>query len=75
MNKEIKLYSNTGCGKCAMLKKWMEMKKIPYEELNISENEEARQNLLSKGLRQLPQLEIDGEIVTFEEYNDILEHL
>ncbi|EHR32076.1 glutaredoxin family protein [Helcococcus kunzii] len=75
MEKQIKLYSNTGCSKCAMLKKWMAMKQIPYEELNISENEEARQNLLAKGYRQLPQIEIDGEIIEFEEYNDILKYV
>lgn len=75
MSKTIKLYSNTGCSKCAMLKRWMDMKKIQYQELNISEDEDARQNLISKGLRQLPQLEVDGNIITFEEYNDILEHL
>ncbi|MCT1796829.1 glutaredoxin family protein [Helcococcus kunzii] len=75
MEKQIKLYSNTGCSKCVMLKKWMAMKQIPYEELNISENEEARQNLLAKGYRQLPQIEIDGEIIEFEEYNDILKYV
>ncbi|WP_282925845.1 glutaredoxin family protein [Helcococcus kunzii] len=75
MEKQIKLYSNTGCSKCAMLKKWMAMKQISYEELNISENEEARQNLLAKGYRQLPQIEIDGEIIEFEEYNDILKYV
>lgn len=58
-----------------MLKRWLDMKEISYEELNISENEDARQNLLSKGLRQLPQIEINGNIIEFEEYNDILNYL
>ncbi len=75
MEKKITIYSNTGCGKCNMLKRWLDMKEISYEELNISENEDARQNLLSKGLRQLPQIEINGNIIEFEEYNDILNYL
>lgn len=75
MNKKIVLYSNTGCSKCSMLKRWLELKKINYEELNISENDEARQTLISKGLIQLPQVKIDGEFIKFEVYNDILKYL
>ncbi|WP_297376656.1 glutaredoxin domain-containing protein [uncultured Helcococcus sp.] len=75
MSKEINLYTNTGCSKCKMLKRWLEMKGISYQELNIGEDDKARQNLINKGYRQLPQIEIDGEIVEFAEYNDILEHI
>ena len=75
MSKEIDLYTNTGCSKCKMLKRWLEMKEISYQELNISEDDKARQNLINKGYRQLPQIEIDGEIIEFAEYNDILEHI
>ncbi len=75
MSKKVVVYSNTGCGKCMMLKKWLEMKNISYKELNISENEDARRHLIEAGLRQLPQVEIDDEFINFEEYNDILEHL
>lgn len=75
MEKEIIVYSNTGCNKCIMLKKWLGMKNISFEEKNISENEEARQKLLHNGLRQLPQIEIDGKFVNFNEYNDILEYI
>lgn len=75
MDKKIVVYSNTGCAKCMMLKKWLDMKKIAYDELNISENEDARRHLIDIGLRQLPQVEIDNNFIKFEEYNDILEHL
>lgn len=75
MAKEINLYTNTGCSKCNMLKRWLDMKGISYQELNISEDDKARQNLINKGYRQLPQIEIDGEIIEFAEYNDILEHI
>lgn len=75
MSKEINLYTNTGCSKCKMLKRWLEMKGISYQELNIGEDDKARQNLINKGYRQLPQIEIDGEIIEFAEYNDILEHI
>lgn len=75
MSKLIKLYSNTGCFKCAMLKRWLDMKKITYEEINISNTPEARELLLSKGLRQLPQVQIENEFIKFSEYNDILNYL
>ena len=57
------------------VKRWLELKKINYEELNISENDEARQTLISKGLIQLPQVKIDDEFIKFEVYNDILKYL
>lgn len=75
MLKKIIVYTNTGCSKCIMLKKWLEMKEISYIEENIGENEEARQKLLQNGLRQLPQLEIDDEFISFDEYNDILKYI
>lgn len=75
MSKNIVVYSNTGCAKCMMLKKWLDMKKIDYDELNISENEDARKHLIDAGLRQLPQVEIDNNFIEFEEYNDILKYL
>lgn len=75
MSKKIVVYSNTGCAKCMMLKKWLAMKNISYDELNIGENEVARKHLIDSGLRQLPQVKVDDRFISFEEYNDILEYL
>ena len=49
------------------------MKELDYDELNIGENQEARNLLISKGLRSLPQVAIGDEIVSFKEYNELLE--
>lgn len=71
--KNITVYTNTGCSKCAMLKRWLTMNELDYDELNIGENQEARNLLISKGLRSLPQVAIGDEIVSFKEYNELLE--
>ena len=59
---EIILYS-TGCPKCNVLKKKMEMKGIGYEE---SGNMEF---LIERGIKQAPILSIDGELLEFGEAN------
>lgn len=69
----IKVYSKDGCSKCVMLKRWLDVKKIEYTEVNISEDEESRQKLIEAKKRSLPVLEINGEFVTYNEYNDILD--
>lgn len=70
----MKVYTNTGCSKCAMLKKWLDNKGFQYEELNIGENSDARDKLIENNRRSLPQVEIDGNFVDFKEYNDLLEY-
>lgn len=60
---KILLYS-TGCPKCNVLKRKMEMKNIAYEEisdLNV---------LQEKGLQSVPYLQVnDGELMDFSAAN------
>lgn len=54
----IVLYS-TGCPKCNILKKKLDLKKIKYdicEDTNI---------MLNKGIYEVPMLEIEGDLKTF----------
>lgn len=73
--KEITIYSNTGCSKCAMLKRWLSMMELDYNELNISKDSNARDELIQSGRRSLPQVKIDSEFIDYNEYNDIADIL
>lgn len=75
MINRVTVISTSGCGKCRLLKAWLDMKKVPYEERNISYDNEAVEILRKHGLRSLPQVMIDGEIVAYTEYEDILTYL
>lgn len=50
----------------------MDIKDIEYTERNISYDAEAVQILREAGLKSLPQVMIDGKVVEYKEYNDIL---
>lgn len=54
---------------------WLDAKEIEYSEINITQNEEAYEKFLANGRTTVPALEIDGEFVEHEIYNDILKML
>lgn len=59
---EIILYS-TGCPKCNVLKKKMDMKGIEYTESGDIDF------LLEMGIKQAPVLDVNGELLDFIEAN------
>lgn len=67
----VTVYSITNCPKCAALKALLKRKNIAFQEFNVTENEEKKQELLQKtqqaGLPaedvMLPVLDIDGKLV------------
>ena len=69
----IKVYSKPNCGKCDMLKRWLEIKKIEFTEVNIMEDEVSLSKLRDAGRLSLPVLEINDEFVDYNEFNDILD--
>lgn len=75
MIKTIEVIGTSGCGKCRLLKMWLDSKELPYKYRDISYDQEAVEILREHGLKSLPQLMIDDKIVEFEEYNDILKYL
>lgn len=54
------VFSGDGCKACITLKDVLNSKGIPYTEYNVYEYDEALAFLVSKGLRGIPQLFIDG---------------
>ena len=50
----VMVYSSAKCQACIELKKFMEMNKLPYDELDISENELVKDNMSKLGLSRIP---------------------
>ena len=56
-----------------MLKRWLEIKKIDFTEVNIAEDNDSLSKLRDAGRLSLPVLEINEEFVDYKEFNDILD--
>jgi len=71
--KDVVVYSKPGCKNCKILKKWLDIKDVTFEEVDISVSQEGYDKLIDAGRLSLPVVEIDGVFVDITEYNDILE--
>lgn len=62
--KAVKVYSTPVCPYCTMAKKFLEDNSIPYKDLNVAEDEEARDDIFSRsGQMGVPVIDIDGELI------------
>ena len=60
----VKLYVTPACPYCFTLKEFLKEHKIEFEEIDVSQDEKARDEMIKKsGKVAAPILEIDGEIV------------
>lgn len=60
----IKVYSTTVCPWCVKAKKYLESKNLDFIDLNVAEDMEAREEMLSKTKQMsVPVLDINGTIV------------
>ena len=58
----VKIYTTTYCGYCLRAKKLLETKKIPFEEINVTEDTKTRDWLVqTTGLKTVPQIFIDDK--------------
>lgn len=57
------VFSGDGCSRCVTLKDTLKARDIPYTEYDVYENQDALDFILSKGLRGIPQLFQDGELI------------
>lgn len=61
---EVKLYSTPACVYCITLKKFLEEKGVEFEEIDISENKEAADEMIERtGQMGVPVIEINGEMI------------
>ena len=64
LNKKVKVYSTENCPWCKKAKEFLSQNKIDFEDLNVAENESARNEMLEKsGQMGVPVLDINGKII------------
>ena len=62
----IKMYVTSWCGDCRMARRWFDTRGIPYEYINIEEDESAADYVLrvNGGMRSVPTIVFpDGSIL------------
>ena len=61
---KVKIYTTTTCPWCQKTKEFLKDHKISYEELNVAEDEKARNDMIEKsGQMGVPVIDIDGNII------------
>ena len=64
MTKDIKVYSTSTCPYCHMVKKFLSDNKITFTDIDVSENQQAAQEMTEKsGQMGVPVVDIDGKII------------
>ena len=62
--KKVKMYSTPTCVYCVTLKKFLEERGIPYEEVDVAASESAAKEMVKKsGQMGVPVVEIEGQII------------
>jgi mycoredoxin len=64
--KKIKMYATTWCGDCRMAKRWFDSHGVPYDYINIEEDESAADVVMkvNGGLRSVPTIIFpDGSVL------------
>jgi mycoredoxin len=62
----IKIYATTWCGDCRMAKRWFDAHGIPYEYINIEEDNSAAEYVVrvNRGRRSVPTIVFpDGSVL------------
>jgi len=60
----VKIYTTPACPYCFTLKEFLKEKGIEFEEIDVSKDEKAREEMIKKsGALEAPIVEIDGQIV------------
>ena len=60
---KVKMYSTTWCGYCRNTKRFLEKSGVAYEEINIEQDEDAAEYVMTVngGNRTVPTIEIEGK--------------
>ena len=60
----VKIYTTPACPYCYTLMEFLKEKGIEFEEIDVSKDEKARDEMIKKsGRLEAPIIEIDGQIV------------
>lgn len=61
---KVRLYTTPTCPYCYTLKEFLKEHNIDFEEIDVSKNEMAREEMIKKtGAMAVPVVEIEGEMV------------
>ena len=58
----LTIYSKTVCPYCVNAKNYLKAKNVPFREVNIEQDPEAREFITAQGLRTVPQIFMNGKI-------------
>lgn len=58
----LTVYSKEVCPYCVKAKNLLQLKRIPFQEIDVVKNPEAREKLVSLGLKTVPQIFINDEL-------------
>ncbi len=76
LNKKIKVYSTPDCAYCWTLKELLKKYDIEFEEVDIFSNQEAKEEMIKRsGQKEVPVLEVGGQIIVGFDKKKILEAL
>lgn len=69
--KKIIMYTTGWCRDCDAAKKFLELRGISFEEINIDKNPQAAEIVkkLNNGMRMVPTLDVEGAIVSGDKFN------
>ncbi|MBI1969988.1 glutaredoxin family protein [Candidatus Woesearchaeota archaeon] len=60
----VKVYSTPSCPWCHKAKEYLKSKGVPYDDINVAEDESAREEMIEKsGQMGVPVLDINGTII------------
>lgn len=60
----VKVYSTSSCSWCVKAKNYLSSKGVEFEDINVQENMEAREEMVAKSKQMgVPVLDIDGTII------------
>lgn len=61
---KVKIYTTQSCPYCSMAKQFLKKNNIKYEEIDVSEDQEAAAEMIEKsGQAGVPVIDIDGRII------------
>ncbi len=71
MGKRIVIYTTSWCPDCRAAKKFLTARGVPFEEIDIEKDPEAAGTVmkLNDGLRKVPTLDIEGTIVSGDQFD------
>lgn len=60
----VKVYTTTTCPWCLKTKEFLKVNNVKYEEINVGENEQARNDMFEKsGQFGVPVVDVNGSII------------